>query len=184
MVTLTPKNSGIRPGICRQVALLWQQDPVLLPGSDFLTHCSPLPLAPLSSSWLCLLRQQSFSTRISLCWPLSSFLSLIPTQTKSWMPKEGLYCSLWNLRPFYSKLAMVLFVFYHDFISLKQFLAHSKIKGVEQRFPIYPHPHTYSPGIVPHYQHNPLLSGDISSKNLKGIVPWQPIMLKIERCQS
>lgn len=142
MVTLTPKNSGIRPGICRRVALLRQRGPVLLPGSGFLTHCSPLPPAPLSSSWLRLLRQQSFSIRISLCWPLSSFLSLIPTQTKSWMPKEGLYCSLWNLRPFYSKLAMVFFVFYHDFILLKQFLAHSKIKGVEQRFPIYSHPHT------------------------------------------
>ena len=94
MVTLTPKNSGIRPGICRRVALLRQRGPVLLPGSGFLTHCSPLPPAPLSSSWLRLLRQQSFSIRISLCWPLSSFLSLIPTQTKSWMPKEGLYCSL------------------------------------------------------------------------------------------
>ena len=42
----------------------------------------------------------------------------------------------------------------------------------------------HNPGIVPHYQHNPPLSGGISSKNLKGIVPWQPIMLKTERWQS
>ena len=42
----------------------------------------------------------------------------------------------------------------------------------------------HSHGIVPHYQHNPPLSDSICSKNLKGIVPWQPIMLKIERWQS